>query len=59
MYEIEFYDLEDGSTPVQEFPDSLEPKCGRKFLGQLTCWSRMDRHSDCSILDRSMMEFLS
>ena len=24
MLEIEFYDTEDGSTPVQEFLDSLE-----------------------------------
>ena len=32
MYEIELYDLEDGSTPVQAFLDSLEPKMKAKVL---------------------------
>ena len=32
MYEIEFYDSEDGSTPVQEFLDTLEPKMKAKAL---------------------------
>lgn len=32
MYQIEFYDLEDGSTPVREFLDSLEPKMKAKVL---------------------------
>lgn len=31
MFEIEFYDTEDGSTPVQEFLDSLEPNYERRF----------------------------
>lgn len=30
MYEIEFYDTEDGKCPVQEFLDSLEPKMKAK-----------------------------
>lgn len=30
MYEIEFYDTEDGKCPVQEFLDSLEPKMQAK-----------------------------
>lgn len=32
MYEIEFYDTEDGSTPVQEFLDTLEPKMKAKVF---------------------------
>ena len=32
MYEIEFYDREDGSTPVEEFLDSLDPKMKAKTL---------------------------
>lgn len=32
MFEIEFYDTEDGSTPVQEFLDSLEPKMKAKVF---------------------------
>ncbi|MDD6363721.1 MAG: type II toxin-antitoxin system RelE/ParE family toxin [Lachnospiraceae bacterium] len=32
MYEIEFYDSEDGSTPVQEFLNTLEPKMKAKVL---------------------------
>lgn len=32
MLEIEFYDTEDGSTPVQEFLDSLEPKMKAKVF---------------------------
>lgn len=32
MYEIEFYDTEDGFTPVQEFLDSLEPKMKAKVF---------------------------
>ena len=30
MYEIEFYDTEDGKCPVREFLDSLEPKMKAK-----------------------------
>ncbi len=32
MYEIEFYDLEYGSTPVKEFLDALDPKMKAKTL---------------------------
>lgn len=32
MYEIEFYDLEDGSAPVKEFLDALDPKMKAKTL---------------------------
>lgn len=32
MYEIIFYDTEDGKCPVQEFLDSLEPKLLAKTL---------------------------
>ena len=32
MYEIELYDIEDGSTPVQDFLNSLEPKMKAKVL---------------------------
>ena len=32
MYEIEFYDTEDGACPVQEFLDTLEPKMLAKTL---------------------------
>ncbi len=32
MYEIEFYDTEDGKCPVQDFLDSLEPKIKAKTL---------------------------
>ncbi len=30
MYVIEFYDMEDGKCPVQEFMDSLKPKMKAK-----------------------------
>ena len=30
MYEIEFYDTEEGKCPVNEFLDSLEPKLKAK-----------------------------
>jgi phage-related protein len=32
MYEIVFYDSEDGKCPIQEFLDSLEPKLLAKTL---------------------------
>ena len=32
MFELEFYDLENGRCPVQEFLDSLEPKMKAKSL---------------------------
>lgn len=32
MYEIEFYDTEDGKCPVREFLDTLEPKMKAKTL---------------------------
>lgn len=32
MYEITFYDTEDGKCPVQEFMDSLAPKLLAKTL---------------------------
>jgi phage-related protein len=32
MYEIEFYDTEDGRCPVQEFLDDLDPKMHAKTL---------------------------
>ncbi|SHI75687.1 Phage-related protein [Butyrivibrio fibrisolvens DSM 3071] len=32
MYDIKFYDTEDGACPVQEFLDSLEPKMLAKTL---------------------------
>ncbi|MGN0273897.1 MAG: type II toxin-antitoxin system RelE/ParE family toxin [Chordicoccus sp.] len=32
MYEIEFYRLENGDTPVQEFLESLNPKMKAKVL---------------------------
>lgn len=32
MYEISFYDTEDGRLPVQEFLDSLEPKLLAKTI---------------------------
>lgn len=32
MYEVVFYDTEDGKCPVQEFLDSLEPKLLAKTL---------------------------
>ena len=32
MYEIEFYDTEEGKRPVHEFIDSLEPKLKAKTL---------------------------
>lgn len=32
MYQIEFYDREDGSSPVQEFLDTLEPKMKAKVF---------------------------
>ncbi len=32
MYEIEFYDTEEGKCPVHEFLDSLEPKLKAKTL---------------------------
>ena len=32
MYEIDFYETEDGICPVQEFLDSLEPKLLAKTL---------------------------
>lgn len=32
MYQIEFYDLENGRTPVQEFLETLNPKMKAKVL---------------------------
>ena len=32
MYEIEFYDLEDGSTPLPSFLDTLDPKMKAKVI---------------------------
>ena len=32
MFEIEFYDTQDGKCPVQEYLDSLEPKLLAKTL---------------------------
>lgn len=32
MYQIELYDREDGSSPVRDFLDSLEPKMKAKVL---------------------------
>ena len=32
MYEIVFYDTEDGKCPIQEFLDSLEPRLLAKTL---------------------------
>ncbi len=32
MYQIEFYDLENGTSPVQNFLDTLEPKMKAKAL---------------------------
>ena len=35
VYEIEFYDTEDGTYPIKEFLDSLEPKIQAKVLRML------------------------
>ena len=33
QFHVEFYETEDGRTPVQEFLDSLEPKMNAKMVG--------------------------
>ena len=33
MFELEFYETEDGNEPVAEFLDSLEPKMNAKLIG--------------------------
>ena len=33
QFQVEFYDTEDGRTPIQEFLDSLEPKMNAKMVG--------------------------
>ena len=33
MFELEFYETEDGKEPVAEFLDSLEPKMNAKLIG--------------------------
>lgn len=47
MIDIEFYDTEEGSCPVQEYLDTLEPKLLAKHLEPLICWKLMELSLEC------------
>ena len=48
QFQVEFYEMEDGRIPTQEFLDSLEPKMNAKMVGLMEILEKKGyRRPDC------------